>query len=361
MKLDSPLKEKYGKDRLNILEAQRAAQEIAFAPIAFQASRMMLKLGVFQALKDNPDGLSMEQIAEKTKLSKYAAKVLVEASLSIGTVIVKDDLFFLTKTGWYLLTDKMTRVNMDFVNDVNYLGFFNLEESLKEGRPAGLKALGDWPTVYEGLKYLDEPAKSSWFAFDHFYSDNSFDEALKIVFSKPAAKLLDVGGNTGKFSLKCVAFNDEVNVTVMDLPGQLDMLKENIKGKIGAERISTCPRNVLRDDDYPQGFDAIWMSQFLDCFSEEQILRIVSNAKHSLNKGGRLIIMENLWDKQQYETATYCLTMTSLYFTAIANGNSKMYHSQDLISILEKAGYKVAAMHTNVGGYGHTILECLIK
>ena len=47
------------------------------------------------------------------------------------------------------------------------------------------------------------------------------------------------------------------------------------------------------------------MSQFLDCFSEEQILRIVSNAKHSLNKGGRLIIMENLWDKQQYETATY--------------------------------------------------------
>ena len=61
MKLDSPLKEKYGKDRLNILEAQRAAQEIAFAPIAFQASRMMLKLGVFQALKDNPDGLSIHR------------------------------------------------------------------------------------------------------------------------------------------------------------------------------------------------------------------------------------------------------------------------------------------------------------
>ncbi|MBR4802126.1 MAG: class I SAM-dependent methyltransferase, partial [Bacteroidales bacterium] len=279
MKLDSPLKEKYGKDRLSILEAQRAAQEIAFAPIAFQASRMMLKLGVFQALKDNPDGLTMEEIAEKTKLSLYAAKVLVEASLSIGTVIVKDDRFFLTKTGWYLLTDKMTRVNMDFVNDVNYLGFFNLEESLKEGRPAGLKALGDWPTVYEGLKYLGEPAKSSWFAFDHFYSDHSFDEALKIVFSKPVNRLLDVGGNTGRFSLKCVGFNDKVNVTVMDLPGQLDMLRENIKGKRGAERIYTFQRNVLKDDDYPEGYDVVWMSQFLDCFSEDEIFRIVSNAK----------------------------------------------------------------------------------
>lgn len=361
MKLDSPLKEKYGKDRLSILEAQRAAQEIAFAPIAFQASRMMLKLGVFQALKDNPDGLTMEEIAEKTKLSLYAAKVLVEASLSIGTVIVKDDRFFLTKTGWYLLTDKMTRVNMDFVNDVNYLGFFNLEESLKEGRPAGLKALGDWPTVYEGLKYLGEPAKSSWFAFDHFYSDHSFDEALKIVFSKPVNRLLDVGGNTGRFSLKCVEYNDKVNVTVMDLPGQLDMLRENIKGKRGAERISTFQRNVLKDDDYPQGYDVVWMSQFLDCFSEDEIFRIVSNAKKSLSKGGRLLIMENLWDKQKYETASYCLTMTSLYFTVIANGNSKMYHSEDLIRILEKAGYRIAALHTDIGGYGHTILECTVE
>ncbi len=361
MKLESPLKEKYGKDKKSILEAQRAAQEIAFAPIAFQASRMMLKLGVFQALKDNPDGLSMEEIAEKTNISKYAAKVLVEASLSIGTVIVKDDRFFLTKTGWYLLTDKMTRVNMDFVNDVNYLGFFHLEEALKEGRPAGLKALGDWPTVYEGLKYLDEPAKSSWFAFDHFYSDHSFDEALGIVFSKPVNKLMDVGGNTGKFSMKCVAYNDKVNVTVMDLPGQLDMLRENIKSIPGADRISTCPRNLLKDSDYPKGFDVIWMSQFLDCFSEEQIFQIVSNAKQSLNKDGRLIIMENLWDRQQYETATYCLTMTSLYFTAIANGNSKMYHSQDFIDILNKAGYKIAAIHDNVGGYGHTILECTVE
>ncbi|MBR5074608.1 MAG: methyltransferase domain-containing protein [Bacteroidales bacterium] len=361
MKLESPLKEKYGKDRLSIFEAQRAAQEIAFAPIAFQASRMMLKLGVFQALKDNPDGLTMEEIAGKCNISNYAAKVLVEASLSIGTVIVKDDLFFLTKTGWYLLTDKMTQVNMDFVNDVNYLGFFNLEESLKEGRPAGLKALGDWPTVYEGLKYLGEPAKSSWFAFDHFYSDNSFQEALKIVFSQPVARLLDVGGNTGKFSLKCVEYNDSVNVTVMDLPGQLDMLKENIQGKKGADRISTFPRNVLKDNDYPQGFDVVWMSQFLDCFSEEQIFRIISNAKASLNKGGRLIIMENLWDKQKYETATYCLTMTSLYFTVIANGNSKMYHSEDLIRILENAGYRISAIHTDIGGYGHTILECTVE
>ena len=34
--------------------------------------------------------------------------------------------------------------------------------------------------------------------------------------------------------------------------------------------------------------------------------------------------METLWDRQRYETASYCLTQISLYFTAMANGNSKM-------------------------------------
>lgn len=357
MKLESPLKEKYGKDKLSILEAQRAAQEIAFAPVAFQASRMMLKFGIFQALKDNPDGLTMDEVVSKVDLSRYGVKVLLEASLSIGTVIVKDDKFFITKTGWYLLTDRMTQVNMNFVNDVNYLGFFDLEASLKEGRPAGLKVFGNWPTVYEGLSSLPADVQKSWFDFDHFYSDSSFDQALKIVFASDVKRLMDVGGNTGKFSLKCVQYNKDVQVTVMDLPQQLEMLKKNVAGKEGAERISTFPRNLLKDNDYPQGFDAVWMSQFLDCFSEEEIERIVTNAKKSLNPNGKLFIMETFWDRQRYETASYCLTMTSLYFTVIANGNSKMYHSQDMIDILEKVGYKIVKIHDDLA-YGHSILEC---
>ena len=49
--------------------------------------------------------------------------------------------------------------------------------------------------------------------------------------------------------------------------------------------------------------------------------------------------------------------MTSLYFTVIANGNSKMYHSQDMIDILEKVGYKIVKIHDDLA-YGHSILEC---
>ena len=69
-----------------------------------------------------------------------------------------------------------------------------MEETLREGRPAGLEVFGQWPTIYEGLSQLPREAQKKWFAFDHHYSDNSFQEALEIVFSFPVKKLLDVGG-----------------------------------------------------------------------------------------------------------------------------------------------------------------------
>ena len=63
---------------------------------------------------------------------------------------------------------------MDFVHDVCYKGLFHLEESIETGKPAGLKELGDWPTVYEGLSQLPPDIQKSWFAFDHFFSDMLF-------------------------------------------------------------------------------------------------------------------------------------------------------------------------------------------
>ena len=139
MKLFPSLQKRYAKERFTAVQAQRLAQEIAFGPVVFQVSRLMLKFGIFRLLSDNREGLSLEQISQKTELSRYAAQVLLEASLTIGTVLVKDDQYILAKAGWFLLNDEMAQVNMNFNQDVNYKGLFHLEEALLNGRPEGLK------------------------------------------------------------------------------------------------------------------------------------------------------------------------------------------------------------------------------
>ena len=360
MNLFPNIEKAYTKDRLPAREAQRLAQFIAFGPIVFQASRLMLKLGILEALRDNP--LTIEEVADRAGISIYAAKVLLEASLSIGTVIVdtETDKFSITKTGWFLLTDPSTRVNMDFNQDVNYEGFFHLEEALREGRPAGLDHFGPWPTIYEGLSSLPAQVQKSWFGFDHFYSDHSFLQALQIIFSFKPLRIMDVGGNTGRFAQRAVAYNEDVKVTIVDLPQQIGLMRKAVAGMPGEERIDARPMNVLeRENDFPTDVnpDIIWMSQFLDCFSEEEILSILSRVKKVMHPGARLLIMETFWDRQKYEPASFCLTMTSLYFTAMANGNSKMYHSDDMIRLVSEAGLEVEEIHDGLG-QGHSILVC---
>lgn len=356
--------DRYTQEQLSAREAQRQAEFIAWGPVIFQISRLMVKWGVLDELRDSTEGLTLAELQQKTKLSEYALKILLEASLSAGTVLIDKatDRYTISKTGWFLLNDPATRVNIDFNHDVNYRGMFYLDEALKEGKPAGLKTLGDWPTIYEGLSQLDPQVQKSWFGFDHFYSDHSFDTALEIVFGKQPKHLMDVGGNTGRFALRCVGYDQDVNVTIVDLPGQIGMMKKNIEGKEGAERIGGYPTNILDEQNQlPAGdWDAIWMSQFLDCFSEEEIYSILARAAKVMSKDTTLYIMETFWDRQKYEPASLCLTMTSVYFTVMANGNSKMYHSDDMVKQVERAGLKVVATHDGIG-QGHTILEVKIK
>ena len=376
MNLSPALQKKYTNEQLSAREAQRLAEFIAWGPVVFQASRLMVKWGIFELLRDADNGLTRQEICDQTGLSDYAVKCLLEASLSIGTILVdpETDRFTLSKIGWFLLNNPVTRVNIDFNHDVNYEGWFHLEESLKEGKPVGLKHFGSWPTIYEGLSSLPEQVQKSWFGFDHFYSDSSFPEALKIIFDEHHVRsLYDVGGNTGKWALQCVNYDPEVEVTILDLPQQIAMMQENIKGKEGAERIKGYGINLLDPkEEFPlvqttppagtspnlggeKGLDAIWMSQFLDCFSMEEIVGILRRAKAAMTSETRIYIMETLWDRQRYEPAAFCLTMTSLYFTAIANGNSKMYNTEDMETCIREAGLEIEQIHDHLG-LGHSII-----
>jgi SAM-dependent methyltransferase len=260
--------------------------------------------------------------------------------------------------GYLLERDPMTRVNLNFVQDVCYRAMDHLDAAIEQGKPAGLVELGDYTTIYEGLSKLSEPAKTSWFEFDHFYSDDAFPLVLPRVFANAPKRVLDVGANTGKFTLTCLRARPEVAMTVADLPGQLGILKNNIEEAGFAERVSYHPVDLLRADaELPSGHDVIWMSQFLCCFSEPEIVHILRAARKALGPEGRLFIMDTFWDRQPTEAGEVVLQGTSLYFTCLANGNSRMYDAVTFKRCIEQAGFDVVSEKDAIG-WGHTLLEC---
>lgn len=349
----------FGNDKKSAFQAQFDAQKIAFAPIMFQAARALRDFGILKKVYEHKDGISMKDLASELKLPIYSVKVLLEAGLSIELVYAVDYKFFITKTGWFIMNDDLTRVNMDFTHDVNYQGFFHLDESLKNEKPEGLKVFGDWSTVYEALSQLPEQVRKSWFGFDHYYSDTSFPYVLPLLFSEKPGKILDVGGNTGKFAIQCAKFNPDVKITILDLPGQLADAYKNIEANGLSDRIDGYPINLLdHSKAYPKNYDIVWMSQFLDCFSQADIVELLRKAADALSDHGAVYIMETFWDNQKTDAGRYCLVATSLYFTCIANGCSQMYHTEDMLKLIEKAGMKVDKTFEGIG-VSHTVLRCV--
>ncbi|NJL24002.1 MAG: SAM-dependent methyltransferase [Calothrix sp. SM1_5_4] len=246
-------------------DAMLWAQMIAFGPVVFQMTRCLRNFGVLEALHRSPDGLSPEGLREKIDLSEYSLSVLLDGGESAGLLIKEGDRYKLSRAGLMLLADSVTKVNFDFTNDVCYEGAFNLEEALRANEPAGLKVFGDWNTIYEGLVQLPPVALKSWLAFDHFYSDAAFPLALPLVLKGHPKRVLDVGGNTGKFAAACAKSDSEVEVTILDHPRQIELALARAKGEGLEGRVRGVPMNLL-DHSVPsrRALNVVWMSQFLD-------------------------------------------------------------------------------------------------
>ena len=353
----------YYEDNLTALQAKFAAQKLAFAPAAFQTAKAMVDLHILEAIEDSKTkGLTIEAIIDKTGLSSYTVKLLVEFSLSLELVKIvpnsNPNAYVLGKTGYFLLNDELTKANMNFMNDVCYQGLFYLQDSLKTGKPAGLKVFGDWDTIYQGLSSLPEQVQKSWFAFDHYYSDSIFDAALPIVFKENPRHIMDIGSNTGKFTKAALSYNDKVLVTMVDLAPQIAMAKNNPELEPFKDRIESYPTNILNpDEQLPSNVDTVWMSQFLDCFSLDEIQGIVRKIKKHVPQHCNIFVLEPLWDMQRFEAASYSIQATSIYFAAMANGNSKMYSYSDLVGAIEAAGCTLIRAHHNLGINSYSLLQ----
>lgn len=345
-----------------LLDAYDRAQQIAFGPMIFNAVAAALDLGLLKALAQSDQSLSVTELHQTIGISEYGVKVLAEL-LSCAQIIKRtpEQTYQLDTIGECLLFDEMTRVNFNFVRYVNYLPGQFTTQSIQANKPRGLQVFNSgWSTIYPHLKDLPPAAQKAWFEFDHYYSDVSFTQSLELLKNYPKQHLCDIGGNSGKFAQAALSSDEQLKVTVVDLPEQIELINDNpdlnnVRSRLNTYSIDWLDERARLQLNEPA--DLIWMSQFLDCFSNEQAVMILKKAQESLSEHGHFAILEPLWDVQKMATSSLCLTATSLYFSILANGYSRFFGHQELLDIIDQAGLIVESEHSGLG-ISHTLLIC---
>ena len=345
-------------DRLNAGEALNRAHFLALAPFAFEAALTLRDSGILSLLEARSDaGITAEEVAAAAQMPLNSAHAILEAGLGTGLIAGDEGRFYLTMTGQYFLQNETVRANADFMRDVCLPGMSALEESLHTARPQGLKALTDDDNIFEALSHLPERVRRSWYAFNNHHSDTAFADALPIVLAEGPERILDIGGGAGRFALAALDRDDAVHIGIAELNADEVVAEPGMGAAIRAGRVSLYPHDVLETGTpLPEGYDTIWMSQFLPCFSEEEIAAILAKCAASLPAEGRLWLLETFWDRQRHEAAAIALQMTSLYFVNIATGHSRMWRSDALLEMVADAGFTVVSERDGIGR-GHTLIQ----
>ena len=324
------------------------------APFLFQAARAARDLGVLRAVRKAPT--SAAAVALATGLPLTSVEAVLDACLA-GNLVSEatPDGWHLTTIGEVWLLDSQLAADSEFTHDVCWAGLADLSAALRSAQPVGLAHLGPWPTIYAGLAELPAAIRRSWFTYDHFHSDSAFPAAIAHLQAQAPRTLLDVGGNTGRFSRLALTHLPTVAVTLLDLPSQAREASANLAEFSG--RI-TCTGLDLLDhrQAFPDGMEAVWMSQFLDCFAPDDVVALLRRARAALAPGGSVWILEVCPDRQSEPAAATSLRLASLYFTALANGVSRFYRATAYQRMAESAGLTIVK---EVDGLGtaHTLFE----
>lgn len=348
----------FESDRKRAIEAMSMAQFIAFAPYVFQASIILRDRNILSLIESNrTEGIGFEAIATQVNMSDYALRILLEAALGIGLVYCKDERYFLAKTGHFFLNDPLTKINTDFMRDLCQFGATDIEASLMDGQPYGLRHFGPWDNLYQGLPAMNEAARTSWFNFNHFHSDNTYPAALQLIFARNPKKILDIGSSAGHFAITALQHDDHVEIGLLDYPSQLDVARKNVAEAGYTNRVKYFDTDMSDPaSEIPKGYDVMWMSQFLDSFSEEKAIEVLIKCREALSENGRIFINGNYWDRQRFEVSAFSLQMTSLYFATMVNGKSHIYSYKMLEKFVTNAGLRIINTYDNISK-SHSILE----
>jgi hypothetical protein len=320
-------------------------ERMMFGFIESQTLFVCHRLKVFDHLGEH-GAARCEEIAASLRLPADSLERLLISATSTGLLEKQDGRYRVPALlAPYLVATSERYVGGRFSHyaNVSYGMFAHLEQAVREDRPQWHhgRDTGQVQNVYTDLVYADADATRDFLEtmWSSGFTD-SLDLCERISF-EGYQRLVDLGGATGSFAIAALLKNPRLSAVVMDLP-PVEQAAIRTFAAHGCSDRASFHRGDMFEDPLPAG-DLYVIGYVLSDWPEEQCLALIRKAHAALPPGGRIVILEKLFDADK--TGPFLTAMLNV--TMLVEMTGKHRSGDEYRRWLEDAGFgNVSTVHS---------------
>nr|WP_258020787.1 methyltransferase [Streptomyces anatolicus] len=209
-----------------------------------------------------------------------------------------------------------------------------LDDYLTRGKAvvdAGLPAPFD--TIYRDEEATREFLEAMW-----NLSFGVSEELVELARLDGVRHLVDVGGASGAFAVAALTRYPSLNVTVFDLPEVGPFLENTRQSKGLQDRLAFAPGDFFRDPLPPA--ECLSFGYILSDWDDKTCVELLRKAYDACASGGRVLLMERLFDENGGPLATAAMNLSMHVETQGRHRTAAEY-----TGLLEEAGFGDCAAH----------------
>ncbi len=289
-----------------------------------------LELDIFSIIGE--ELVTAEEIAKSLGIPVRGVSRLLNALVAMGLLKKYGQKLSNTQEG----KDYLVRGSPNYIGDLRpfrlFLKFWlNAKESIIKGFPISTMKLSDLSNEdIEGLLYL-----MNWRA------NRQASEFVRFLDLSKVMKALDFGCGSGTFGLELLKININIELVLFDYPEIIPFTEKYVERK-GFAGLVTIISGDLVTGEIGNHYDLAIVSNVLRFFSFKESLIILNKIFDSLNRKGKIVIMENTIDNDR--TSPLFAAMDSLrLFLFTPNGD--LLTETEIMLLLKEAWFSNIQIH----------------
>lgn len=283
----------------------------------------------------HPDARTAGELAEATGTDRGCLQRVLRTAAAMGVLREDNDgRFHLTALSEPLragASPSMKAIATFFSDEWHVRAWERLPETVRTGRPALDLAYGI--SFFEYLAKNPAPAATFFEGMTNFSSIEGPAVVAAYDFTQ-FGRLCDVGGGLGLLLALVLGRHARVTGVLLDQPQVVSEAKERGPLVEFGERVTFVPGDMFAS--VPPGVDAYLLKRIVHDWSDSDCVRILRNCRSGINRGGKLLIVEQVIMKGE---ASLTAKLMDLEMMVLLGGKER--DEDDFRGLLADSGWRL--------------------